>query len=172
MACRILVQWSGIKPMSPAVEAQSLNHWTVREVPWGNEFYRQCEDSWKRTFPWSSLQMSVQLSQHLDQPCESLSRESFWATPNFWLTELMSIVFSCKTRGNLLCCSRKLLHWANQLPALGQVPPPGLFLWILSSVNMCTWALSLVRSENTVEHMHTHETRHMWNEYICPPPIL
>ena len=29
----ILVSLSGIKPMSPVLEAQSLNHWTAREVP-------------------------------------------------------------------------------------------------------------------------------------------
>ena len=28
-----LVPWPGIEPMSPAVKAQSLNHWTTREVP-------------------------------------------------------------------------------------------------------------------------------------------
>ena len=31
-ACRILVPRPGIKPTPPAVEAQSLNHWTTREV--------------------------------------------------------------------------------------------------------------------------------------------
>ena len=33
LACRILVSPRGIKPTSPAVEAQSLNHWTTRDVP-------------------------------------------------------------------------------------------------------------------------------------------
>ena len=33
MACGILVPWPGIKPVPPAMEAQSLNHWTTREVP-------------------------------------------------------------------------------------------------------------------------------------------
>ena len=32
-ACGILVTRPGIKPMYPAVESQSLNHWTAREVP-------------------------------------------------------------------------------------------------------------------------------------------
>ena len=32
-ACGILVPWPGIEPMPPAVDAQSLNHWTAREVP-------------------------------------------------------------------------------------------------------------------------------------------
>ena len=32
-ACEILIPWPGIKPMPPAVEAQSVNHWTSREVP-------------------------------------------------------------------------------------------------------------------------------------------
>ena len=29
----ILVPQQGIKPVSPAVKEQSLNHWTAREVP-------------------------------------------------------------------------------------------------------------------------------------------
>ena len=32
VSCRISVPWPGIEPMPPAVEAQSLNHWTAREV--------------------------------------------------------------------------------------------------------------------------------------------
>ena len=31
-ACEILVPWPGIQPVTPAVEARSLNHWTAREV--------------------------------------------------------------------------------------------------------------------------------------------
>ena len=33
MACGILVPWPGIEPTPPAVEVQSLHHWTAREVP-------------------------------------------------------------------------------------------------------------------------------------------
>ena len=32
-ACGILVTWPGIEPTSSALEEQSLNHWTTREVP-------------------------------------------------------------------------------------------------------------------------------------------
>ena len=32
-ACRVLVPWPGIEPGPPASGAQSLNHWTAREVP-------------------------------------------------------------------------------------------------------------------------------------------
>ena len=32
VACGILVPWPGIKPMTPALAAQSLNHWTTREI--------------------------------------------------------------------------------------------------------------------------------------------
>ena len=32
LACRILVPRPGIKPTIPAVEAQSLNHWTTRHI--------------------------------------------------------------------------------------------------------------------------------------------
>ena len=31
--CGILVPRPGIEPLLPAVEAQSFNHWTAREVP-------------------------------------------------------------------------------------------------------------------------------------------
>ena len=31
--CGILVPWPGIEPVPPAVEVQSLSHWTAREVP-------------------------------------------------------------------------------------------------------------------------------------------
>ena len=33
MACGILVPWPGIKPVPPALKAQSLDHWTTREAP-------------------------------------------------------------------------------------------------------------------------------------------
>ena len=39
MAFRILVPQPGIKPMSPAVEACSLNHLTIREVPFRVLYY-------------------------------------------------------------------------------------------------------------------------------------
>ena len=32
-ACRIFVPWPGTEPGPSAVEAQSLNHWTAKEVP-------------------------------------------------------------------------------------------------------------------------------------------
>ena len=35
-ACGILVPRPGIKAVPPAVKAQSLNHWTAREVPDGS----------------------------------------------------------------------------------------------------------------------------------------
>ena len=33
LACGILVSLQEIKPVPPAVEAQSFNHWTARESP-------------------------------------------------------------------------------------------------------------------------------------------
>ena len=33
VACGILIPRPGIKPITPAGEVQSLNHWTTREVP-------------------------------------------------------------------------------------------------------------------------------------------
>ena len=32
MACGIFFPWPGIEPMPTAVEAQSLNHWTTKEL--------------------------------------------------------------------------------------------------------------------------------------------
>ena len=39
MACGIVVPRPGIEPTPLAVEAQSLNHWTAREVPDLHSFY-------------------------------------------------------------------------------------------------------------------------------------
>ena len=48
-ACWILVPQPGIKPMSLALEAQSVNHWTTREVPGKlSSWYRRA-----RTAQWS-----------------------------------------------------------------------------------------------------------------------
>ena len=33
MWCRMLLPWPGIEPVPPALEVQSLKHWTAREVP-------------------------------------------------------------------------------------------------------------------------------------------
>ena len=33
VACGILIPWPGIEPVTPALEAQNLNHWTIKEVP-------------------------------------------------------------------------------------------------------------------------------------------
>ena len=53
-ACGIFVPQPGIEPMSPALEAQSLNHWTAREVPFCTSLRLQC---WL-PFP-SSLQRTL-----------------------------------------------------------------------------------------------------------------
>ena len=39
IASGILVPQPGIEPMTPEVEAQSLNHWTAREVPVSKHIY-------------------------------------------------------------------------------------------------------------------------------------
>ena len=33
LVCGLLAPWPGIKPVTPALEAQSFNHWTSKEVP-------------------------------------------------------------------------------------------------------------------------------------------
>ena len=35
-ACEISVPWPGIQPEPPALEAQSLNHWTTRDFHQGS----------------------------------------------------------------------------------------------------------------------------------------
>ena len=39
IACGILVPQPGIEPLSPELEAWSLNHWALREVPLPRYFY-------------------------------------------------------------------------------------------------------------------------------------
>ena len=38
MACRIPIPSPGIEPEPPAVEAQSLNHWTAKEALYAGYF--------------------------------------------------------------------------------------------------------------------------------------
>ena len=39
MTCGILVRWPGIEPGPRAVQAPSLNHWTIMEFPQRVEYY-------------------------------------------------------------------------------------------------------------------------------------
>ena len=48
-ACGILVSRPGIKPEFPSLEAQSLNHWTTREVPNTLDYSQICSYSWDFT---------------------------------------------------------------------------------------------------------------------------
>ena len=45
-ACGILVPQQGIEPAPPALEAQSLNHWTTREVPQNVHFQWSLDIRW------------------------------------------------------------------------------------------------------------------------------
>ena len=71
LACRILVPWPGIEPSPPVVEAQSLKHWTIREVPTGSCFRQDGQRSsrlyvhiWTRIWKkWGG------------KPCEYLEKE-------------------------------------------------------------------------------------------------
>ena len=56
MACGILVPQPGIEPTPPAVEAQSRNHWTAREVP----PFLNCWKKWKELL----CDMKVKFSVH------------------------------------------------------------------------------------------------------------
>ena len=42
-ACGILVPQPGIEPVPPALEVQSLNHWTAREVPHEKSLDKRCQ---------------------------------------------------------------------------------------------------------------------------------
>ena len=54
VACGILVPRPGIEPVLPAVEAQSPNHWTTREVPETHLYM-------KRAGPWLKQELKVDL---------------------------------------------------------------------------------------------------------------
>ena len=63
-ACRILVPWPGIKPMSPALGTWSLNHWTTREKQ-GKSFSWQ---SWLALISWKISGILNQWHGWLDRP--------------------------------------------------------------------------------------------------------
>ena len=60
-ACRISVPQPGIKPVPPAMEAQSLNHWTAGEVP--HKIFEECKVL-ALAYP-----LDLNLSLHRDFPC-------------------------------------------------------------------------------------------------------
>ena len=43
MAWGILIPWPGVVPVSPAVEAQSPNHWAAKELPELHFFFFKAE---------------------------------------------------------------------------------------------------------------------------------
>ena len=75
VAHEILVSWLGIEPEPPAVEAQSLSHWTTREVP-----------------RFIFLLMNIQLFQH-----NLLKRLSFLCWIAFTSLAKISWVYLCES---------------------------------------------------------------------------
>ena len=72
-SCKILVPWSGHEPVSPAVETQNLNPWTIRDIP-----------SWFIYLPtYLPTYLSVCLSVYL--PIYLLASITVIYTPAVWL---------------------------------------------------------------------------------------
>ena len=61
-ACGILVPWPGIEPLPPAVEAQSLNHWTTGEVPVCRFFFDDGHSNWYEVIPHCSFDLYFSIS--------------------------------------------------------------------------------------------------------------
>ena len=55
VACGILVSWPGTEPVPCTLEAQSLNHWTTREVP-PLGFFKILLDFLYTSFAWTFLE--------------------------------------------------------------------------------------------------------------------
>ena len=91
MACGFLMPWPGIKPLSPALEVQILNHWTTREVPdsctfkWGY-FYTDFQVKWvsmqalKEVFQCCSLQF-FSFTEHITH---QFSKPNWFSIPSIW----------------------------------------------------------------------------------------
>ena len=77
MACGILVLWAGLEPRPPALEVQSPNHWTTREVPhlilksWGD-------------LGWCLRSSKVTGFEDVPSSCSALSRETGRHHKSFW----------------------------------------------------------------------------------------
>ena len=82
MACRILVPWSGIEPMSPVLGMQSLNYWNAREVL--KYISILLKSTWSGVCVLSHSVMSSSLWPHGLQPARLLcswgfSRQEYWS---------------------------------------------------------------------------------------------
>ena len=91
-ACGILVPQPGIKPMSLALEAQSIPHWTTREVPEKlSSWYRQDRTSqWPKVEAWEPDVVIIVVVQPLSPvrlcnsiDCNTLGFSVFHYLPKF-----------------------------------------------------------------------------------------
>ena len=84
VACGVLVPQLQIEPVSPALEAQSVNHWTSREVPSYFLFLWVSVDSWifiySKFYSISVVNFDIQivLNQAHNSPCKLFPAVSFW----------------------------------------------------------------------------------------------
>ena len=91
-ACGILVPQPGIEPAPPAVEAQSLNHWTAREVlgHLTQSLHFSGEESNKADFPKDMQRVTAGLGLRLRSPLPWSGTSA--ATPGWLLSvELTSL---------------------------------------------------------------------------------
>ena len=134
-ACGILVPWAGIEPMSHPVEAQSLNHWTTREVP----CLYFLKTSWTNIKPWK----------------QSSWYFLFWKLS--WLSRFVRVAvqnyFSTNIHSSLIPIPNLILWWAEcTFPLLD-------LNWILE--NSMVWPLKYAY---TVGLVFSHSYISVWRE--------
>ena len=86
MACGILVPWAGIEPESPALEAQSLNHWLTKNIPTDYNFEcKMCgqhqQINWhKFEHTWETVEDREARQAAVHRVANSWSQISNWTT--------------------------------------------------------------------------------------------
>ena len=121
MACGILVPRPGIEPVPPAVEAQSLNHWTTREilkiyiyffVPFAIFLYQIYQPPSPHLGSLHFLFLNLDYAEPNISTSETLLKASPW--PSLWCVLSLTGQFSLPLASSLstvyaLCCSKRFL---------------------------------------------------------------
>ena len=127
-ACEILVSRSGIEPLLPALEVQSLNHWTTREVP--RPAFFSFEFAW---YIFSSpFIFSLSKSLHFQSISGSCFVKSTWKT---FLTRLIKSIYIMWLQSGCLASALQIFNlifktMTHKLrPSVRGLPTP-YFLWV------------------------------------------
>ena len=155
LACRSLVPWAGIEPSPPAVEAQSPNHWTTREVPTGSCFRQDGQKSsclyvniWARIWKkWGRKPCEYLKKEYSSPECTKVLREKSGRNSSDSHSVMHDFdPMDCNLPGSSVHGVFQQEYWSGlPFPSPGGLSDPGIeprshALWADSLLSLVVWA--------------------------------